>query len=155
MLVWLLHLVGDKAAHVAINIIEIDDFEISTLETVDSYPSLSWSIEFLIQEGTMDAARLGPQGPHYYASVITLLPLSGVKLGTMSLWYSVLGLHQFDSRHTTRRAVFPYILYQVCGNRGVQSLLKKGGAMPGRKCTLPPRYPVSASAGNLDGKQTR
>ncbi len=48
----------------------------------------------------MDVARSAPQGAHYHADVIYLLPYLGIKKGASALWYSELGLHQLGSRPT-------------------------------------------------------
>ncbi len=39
----------------------------------------------------MVVARSAPRGAHYYADVIYLLPLLGIKKGARALWYSELG----------------------------------------------------------------
>ncbi len=69
----------------------------------------------------MDVTRAAPQGAHYYADVICLLPKLGVKKEVSGLWYSELSLYQLDSRPTVfipRWTTHPYILYQVCVTRG-------------------------------------
>ncbi len=46
-----------------------------------------------IQDEDMDVVRFAPQGAHYHADVIYLLPKLGIKMGARALWYSELGLH--------------------------------------------------------------
>ncbi len=48
----------------------------------------------------MDFARSTPQGAHYHADVIYLLPLMGIKKGASALWYSELSLRQLGSRQS-------------------------------------------------------
>ncbi len=48
----------------------------------------------------MDVARSAPQGAHYHADVIYLLPKMGIKKGASALWYSELSIHQLGSRPT-------------------------------------------------------
>ncbi len=48
----------------------------------------------------MDVARSAPQGAHYHADVIYLLPYLGINKGTRVLWYPELSLHQLGSRPT-------------------------------------------------------
>ncbi len=56
---------------------------ILTPETVCSFGVFgsrpSWLVGFSIQDEAMDAARSTPQGAHYHADVINLLPLLGIK----------------------------------------------------------------------------
>ncbi len=42
----------------------------------------------------MGVARSAPQGAHYHADVIHLLPELEIKEGASGLWYTELGLHQ-------------------------------------------------------------
>ncbi len=74
----------------------------------------------------MDVARSAPQGGHYHADVIYLLPLLGIKKGARALWYSELSLHQLGSRPTVfipRWTTHPRILYQVCATRGADAVV--------------------------------
>ncbi len=71
----------------------------------------------------MDVARSAPQGAHYHADVIYLLPYLGIKMGARALWYHELSLHQLGSRPTVfipRWTTHPCILYQVCATRGAK-----------------------------------
>ncbi len=45
----------------------------------------------------MDVAQFEPQGAHYHADDIYLLPYLGLKKGTRALWSSELSLHQLGS----------------------------------------------------------
>ncbi len=89
--------------------------------------SLSLSVGFSIQDEAMDVARSAPQGAHYHAGVIYLLPLLGIKKGATALWNSEINLHQLGSWSTVflpRWATHPCILYQVyaaCGASDVAS----------------------------------
>ncbi len=80
----------------------------------------------------MDVARSAPQGAHYHADVIYLLPKLGIKKGASALWYSELSLHQLGSRPAVfipRWKTHPCILNQVYatrGNRVVVLALKNG-----------------------------
>ncbi len=74
----------------------------------------------------MDDARSAPQGAHYHADVIYLLPYLGIKKRSKALWYSELSLHQLGSRPTAfipRWLTHPCILYQVCATHGVTQLV--------------------------------
>ncbi len=44
--------------------------------------------------------NFAPQGAHYHADVINLLPLPGIKKGIRALWHSELSLHQLGSQLT-------------------------------------------------------
>ncbi len=46
----------------------------------------------------MDVARSAPQGAHYHAYVIYLLPSLGIKKGARGFFYAELDLHQLGSR---------------------------------------------------------
>ncbi len=48
--------------------------------------SLSLSVGFSIQDEVVDVARSAPQGAHYHADVIYLLPKMGIKKGASALW---------------------------------------------------------------------
>ncbi len=77
----------------------------------------------------MDVARSAPQGAHYHADVIYLLPKMGIKKGASAYWYDELSIHQLGSRPTVfipRWTAHPCILYQVCATRGVRLLLLEG-----------------------------
>ncbi len=68
----------------------------------------------------MDDAQSAPQGAHYHADVIYLLPKVEIKKGASALWYSELSLHQLGSRATVfmpRWTTHWWILYQVCATR--------------------------------------
>ncbi len=47
--------------------------------------SLSLSVGFATQDEALDVARSAPQGAHYYADVMHLLPFLGIKKGARAL----------------------------------------------------------------------
>ncbi len=66
-------------------------------------------------------ARSAPQGAHYQAGVIYLLPYLEIKKGASALWHSDISLHQLGSLPTVFIPLWtthPRILYQVCATRG-------------------------------------
>ncbi len=58
-----------------------------------------WSVGFSIQDKAMDVTPSAPQGAHYHADVIYLLPYLGVKKEAWGLRYCKLGLRQHSFCH--------------------------------------------------------